>query len=215
MTYTYEYPRPSLTLDAAILRTPELDYPEILLIKRGHDPFAGKWALPGGFMEMQEKPIFGAARELAEETRLFELPIKPLFTCGEPGRDPRGRTITMVFGCLVRDSETLPEGADDAAEAAWFSLRKLPELAFDHARVVSQIENHLQWQAKVAIIGRDVFHGVASKKEIIRLHQNISKESGSLVIERGEALGLLNCKEGICEYAPVIPMGPDWHPMVW
>jgi len=215
MNYTYEYPRPSLTLDAVVLRTPELKYPEILLIKRGRDPFAGKWALPGGFMEMQEKPLVGAARELAEETGLIELPLKPLFTCGEPGRDPRGRTITMVFGCLIRDAEKPPLGSDDAAEAAWFSLKKLPEMAFDHKRVIAQIENNLFWQTRTSLIGKDVFHGVASQKDIARLHQAICPDQGLEVISRAEKLGLLTCKDGICDYIAAVPFGPDWHPMVW
>lgn len=215
MSYTYEYPRPSVTLDAAVLRTPALKYPEILLIRRGHDPFAGQWALPGGFLEMHEKPLVGAARELAEETGLTELPLKPLFTCGEPERDPRGRTITMVFACLIRDSEKLPVGSDDAAEAAWFSLRDLPELAFDHKRVISQIENNLLWQATTSLIGKDVFHGVASQKDITRLHRNICPNLPPEVIQRAERMGLLSCKDGICEYVSAVPLGPDWHPMVW
>ncbi|MDN5279265.1 MAG: 8-oxo-dGTP diphosphatase [Clostridiales bacterium] len=215
MTYTYEFPRPSVTLDAVVLRTPALKFPEILLIKRGREPFAGSWALPGGFLEMEESPLFGAARELLEETGLSELPLKPLFTCGEPGRDPRGRTITMLFGCLVRDVEQAPKGSDDADEAAWFSFDHLPELAFDHKRVINQVKNHLQWQTQTSIIGRDVFHGVASKKDIIRLHQNICSELDVDLVERAEKLGLLTCKEGICQYLPIVPHGPDWHPNVW
>lgn len=215
MSYTYEYPRPSVTLDAAVLRTPELKYPDILLIRRGHEPFTDKWALPGGFLEMQEKPLIGAARELAEETGLVELPLKPLFSCGEPNRDPRGRTITMIFACLIRDAERTPIGADDASEAAWFPLDKLPEMAFDHERIVKQIEDHLLWQASTSLIGKDVFHGVASQKEIIRLHRNVCQKSFSDPIKRGEAMGLLSCKDGICDYIAPVPLGPDWQPMVW
>ncbi len=215
MTFTYEYPRPSVTLDAAILRTPELKFPEILLIRRGRPPFAGCWALPGGFLEMHEKPIVGAARELQEETTLKELPLKPLFACGEPERDPRGRTITMIYACLVRDVDANPVGSDDAAEARWFSLNGLPELAFDHKRVISQIESHLQWQALTSIVGRDVFHEVASQKDIIRLHRSICEEAATDIISRAERMGLLKCRDGICEYSPAVPMGPDWQPMVW
>ncbi|MDD3001723.1 MAG: NUDIX hydrolase, partial [Candidatus Riflebacteria bacterium] len=156
MVYEYEYPRPSVTLDAAVLRTPALEYPEILLIKRGNDPFLGFWALPGGFMEMDETPLFGASRELAEETGLTDLPLKPLFACGEPGRDPRGRTVTFVFGCLIRDTNIKPKSGDDAAEVAWFPLNKLPKMAFDHKTVIAQIEQGLLWQAKHLIIGQDV-----------------------------------------------------------
>lgn len=215
MTYTYEFPMASVTLDAAVLRTPELKYPEILLIKRGRPPFAGCWALPGGFLEMDESPLIGAARELTEETGLTDIPLKPIFTCGEPGRDPRGRTITMVFGCLVRDTNKLPVGSDDAAEAGWFPLDKLPEMAFDHKRVISQIEENLKWQAKTTLIGKEVFHGIASKKDIVRLHKNICEAADPEIIERAEKLGLLTCKEGICQYLTVVPPGPDWQPAVW
>lgn len=215
MNYTYEYPRPSVTLDAAVLRTPKLKYPEVLLIRRGHDPFSGLWALPGGFMEMNENPLVGAARELAEETSLLELPLKPLFSCGETGRDPRGRTVTIVFGCLIRDAETSPKAADDAAEAKWFALNDLPALAFDHKRVIAQIEQNLLWQARTAIVGQDVFHGVASAKDIIRLHQNLIPDTSEELIQRSEKLGLLECTDGICTFKTVVPHGPDWHPMVW
>jgi 8-oxo-dGTP diphosphatase len=218
MSYNYKYPRPSLTLDSVILRTLELKYPEILLIKRGQDPFKGLWALPGGFMDMDETPLAGAARELMEETGLVDLPLKPLFACGEPGRDPRGRTITMVFGCLVRDSEEPAKAGDDAAEAEWFSLHDIPETAFDHRRVIKQIETHLLWQAKTAIVGRDVFHGIASKKDVYRLHHNLlGKEMppSADFFAANQRKGLVHIKEGLCEYLQISGGGPDWNPVVW
>ena len=215
MVYEYEYPRPSVTLDAAVLRTPALEYPEILLIKRGNAPFSGFWALPGGFMEMDETPLFGASRELSEETALYDLPLKPLFGCAEPGRDPRGRTVTFVFGCLIRDTNTRPKSGDDAAEVAWFPLNKLPKMAFDHKTVIAQIEQSLLWQAKHLIIGQDVFHDLASGKDIKRLHNNILNEKHTKILDTAENKGLLKCKEGICEYIKPVPSGPDWHPMPW
>lgn len=216
MTFTYEYPRPSVTLDAAVLRVPTLAKPEILLIRRGNDPFKNRWALPGGFLDMHETPLAGAARELHEETGLADLPLKPLFTCGEPGRDPRGRTITMVYGCLIRDTETAPMGGDDAAEARWFSLTELPDMAFDHERVVAQIRSSLLLQAQHLIVGQNVFHELASEREIITLHTNLcGKTAGKGVIARAVSSGLLKCKDGICEYISPMPAGPDWHPMVW
>lgn len=215
MSFIYEYPRPSATLDAAVLRTPGLEYPEILLIQRKNQPFKNRWALPGGFLEMEETPLHGAARELSEETGLTDLPLKPLFTCGEPGRDPRGRTITFVFGCLIRDSAKLPQGQDDAAAAQWFSLQDLPEMAFDHDRVIRQIEASLLWQARRSIIGSEVFHNLASVKDIIRLHKNILGHLEDDFIDNAVKSGLLKRREGICEYVPQLPAGPDWHPMVW
>lgn len=215
MPYTYEYPRPSVTLDAVVLRVPHLEYPEILLIKRGRPPFAGTWAIPGGFMEMDETPLAGAARELKEETGLYDLPLKPLFTCAEPGRDPRGRTVTIVFGCMVRDTAQTPHGDDDASEARWFPLKNLPKMAFDHSRVISQVEMNLLWQAKTAIAGQDVFHDLASAKDIMRLHQGLTGKVPENFIENAEKSGLLKCRNGICEYVKPVPAGPDWHPLVW
>ncbi len=215
MTYTYDYPRPSATLDAAILRTPNLKYPEILLIKRKNPPFPDKWALPGGFLEMDESPLSGAARELQEETGLVDLPLKPLFTCGEVGRDPRGRTITMVFGCLIRDTSAPPEGADDAKAADWFPLNALPEMAFDHDRVIAQIEANLLWQTKTSIVGKEVFHEVASAKDIMRLHQGIIPGIDEQFIANAVSRGFISYRDGICEYIPQVPAGPDWHPAVW
>ncbi|MDD2998081.1 MAG: NUDIX hydrolase [Candidatus Riflebacteria bacterium] len=215
MVYTYQFPRPSVTLDASVLRTPQLDYPEILLIRRGHEPFVNKWALPGGFMEMEETPLAGAARELQEETGLCDLPLKPLFTCAEPNRDPRGRTVTMVFACLVRDTDRQPCGGDDAAEARWFSLKGLPEMAFDHHRVITQIELSLIWQARTSLVGRDVFHDLASVKDIKRLHNNLCSNIPADFIKIAEKKGLIKQRDGICEYVSQLPAGPDWQPMVW
>lgn len=215
MPFTYEYPRPSVTLDAAIIRVPDLANPEILLIKRGREPFAGRWALPGGFLEMDETPCTGAARELKEETRLENLPLKPLFTCGEPGRDPRGRTITMVYGCMVRDTDFSPRGDDDAADACWFDIRKLPEMAFDHDRVIAQIHASLVWQARHLIVGQNVLNGRATAEELEKLHEAICQSKDSTLLARAEKSGLLVRKNGFYEFAPFDPSGPDWHPLVW
>lgn len=215
MSYTYEYQRPCVTCDAVVLRTPALEYPEILLIKRGRDPFKGFWALPGGFIEMDESPLVGATRELKEETGLYDLPLKPIFACGEPQRDPRARTMTFVFGCLIRDTSILPKGDDDADEAKWFSLKKLPEMAFDHKRVIAQIEQSLIWQAKYMIVGQDVFHNLASAKEIQKLYKTFIPDGCDDYINIAIEKGLLRKKDGICEYLNVVPSGPDWHPMPW
>ncbi len=213
--FKYEYPRPSVTCDIMVLRTPSLGYPEILLISRKIDPFKDTWALPGGFMEMDEPPIIGAARELEEETGLKDLPLKPIFASGQLNRDPRGRTITFLFGCLIRDTATIPKAKSDAKSVKWFPLKQLPELAFDHKHLISQGVQSLEWQAKHAIIGQDVFHSLGSIKDMERLHQNILGSSSKNFLPQKELLGLIKCKDGICEYLRPVPHGPDWHPMPW
>ncbi|MDT8393878.1 MAG: NUDIX hydrolase [Bacteroidales bacterium] len=139
MTYSYAFPRPALTVDIIIFRINN-HLPELLLIRRGNDPFKGKWALPGGFVDQDEPLEKAAARELEEETSLKGILLTQMHTFGEPGRDPRGHTVSVVYVGY------LPEGAvaragDDAAEAAWFGLDDLPSMAFDHNQIVDMAES--------------------------------------------------------------------------
>jgi 8-oxo-dGTP diphosphatase len=109
--------------------------PKVLLIKRKKEPFKDKWAFPGGFLEMDEELADGAARELAEETSLVGVELEQMRTFGTCGRDPRGRVIGVAFvGTVGPDNATVKAG-DDAAEAAWFDIDQLPELAFDHDKI--------------------------------------------------------------------------------
>jgi 8-oxo-dGTP diphosphatase len=109
----------------------------VLLIRRGHDPFAGKWAIPGGFLEMDEPAEAGARRELREETGLeIAGPVVPIGFFAEPARDPRGRTITLAHAAVVRPGGHKPQGGDDAAEAAWIKIGDHIDLAFDHAEIL-------------------------------------------------------------------------------
>ena len=133
--YTYAYPRPMVTVDAIVF-TRRAGSPHLLLIERGQPPFAGLWALPGGFVDMDETLEHAVARELAEETGLRDVRLEQLHTFGDPGRDPRGRTISVVYcGEVEGGAKTLRAG-DDAAQARWFPVDALPELAFDHRRIV-------------------------------------------------------------------------------
>lgn len=131
--YTYEYPRPMLTADCMVTNSKG----EILLVRRGNDPFKGCWALPGGFMEMDETLEHCAVRELEEETHLkvSEKDIRLIGVYSAPGRDPRGRTVTAAY--LVKVDVVNALAGDDAAEVRWWSLSALPPLAFDHAQIVS------------------------------------------------------------------------------
>lgn len=134
--YTYDYPRPMLTADCMVVN----DRKEILLVRRGNDPFKDCWALPGGFMEMDETIEHCAVRELEEETGIVvsEQDIRLIGIYSAPGRDPRGRTVTAAYGvkCGKRKAESAQAG-DDAAELCWWPLNALPPLAFDHAEIVA------------------------------------------------------------------------------
>ena len=134
--FSYEYPRPAVTVDV-VLATREVR-PRVLLIQRKKDPFAGTWALPGGFVEENEKLADAARRELKEETSLDVADIEQLYTAGDPGRDPRGWTISVAYLARVNANELKPIAADDAEAVAWYPLDKLPKLAFDHAMILAR-----------------------------------------------------------------------------
>lgn len=139
--FAYEYPRPALTVDLAVV-TREAR-PRVLLIQRKKDPFAGTWALPGGFVDANEKLADAARRELLEETGLEVNEIEQLYTAGDPGRDPRGWTVSVVFLARVDAVHLKPVAADDAAAVAWFALDRLPKLAFDHAMLLGRVRTRL------------------------------------------------------------------------
>lgn len=131
----YRFPRPALTADVVALAAID-GARSVLLIRRGNEPFAGQWALPGGFVDEGERPVDAARRELAEETGLhFGGVLDLVGVYGDPGRDPRGWTVSAAYRAVLEGPEDVA-GADDAAEARWFPLDALPPLAFDHARIV-------------------------------------------------------------------------------
>lgn len=131
--------QPALTVDAVVLAHPTGEAPRVLLIERGHEPFRGRWALPGGFVDHGEHPDRAAARELVEETGLAGLPLRQFRVFGDPDRDPRGHTVSVVYVAEVAGAPPAVTGGDDAARAGWFPLDALPPLAFDHDRVLRRL----------------------------------------------------------------------------
>ena len=136
MRFTYDYPRPCVTTDCLIFRKMESGW-GLLLIERGNEPFKGCWALPGGFLEMEEDLDACAARELQEETGLTGISLYQLCAFGAPNRDPRHRTISVAFWG-IDDTQQQAVGSDDAAKAQWFVLDNLPSLAFDHEQIIQK-----------------------------------------------------------------------------
>jgi len=130
---TSSYPRPMLTVDVVALTGGSV--PHLLLVQRAHPPFAGEWALPGGFVDEGERVAHAAARELAEETGLKLRSLWLLGVYDTPGRDPRGWTVSITYLAPV-PAQTPVTGGDDAREACWFPADTLPKLAFDHATIV-------------------------------------------------------------------------------
>ena len=136
--FCYEYARPAFTCDTVVVAG-DGDHRVVLLIRRGAEPFAGFWALPGGFVDEGERPQDAARRELAEETGLvWDGLLTQVGTFGDPGRDPRGWTVAAVYAAQLPGEPPAVAGGDDAAEAAWFPVDALPlPLAFDHESVVA------------------------------------------------------------------------------
>ena len=133
--YTYRYPHPAVTTDCVVFGFDGVHL-NVLLIERGHEPYKGSWAFPGGFLNIEEDAPDGARRELLEETGLQVSNVEQLGAFTRPDRDPRERVISIVYFTLARTSEVV--GGDDAARAQWFPINRLPELAFDHQLIFEQ-----------------------------------------------------------------------------
>jgi 8-oxo-dGTP diphosphatase len=144
--YCYEYPRPALTVDIVLL-TVRGGRLETLLIRRGLAPFAGRWALPGGFVNEGESPLQAARRELKEETGVARGLLDPFGTFADPGRDPRGWTASVAHVAVVNAERLRARAADDASAVGWFDVDDLPHLAFDHAKIIRAALRHLRTTA--------------------------------------------------------------------
>lgn len=136
--YTYDFPRPALAADTVVFAGPSTAR-KVLLVRRGAEPFRDCWALPGGFVDEGERPADAARRELAEETGLiYEGPLLPVGAFGDPGRDPRGWTVSAVYLADIGFDTPTVVGGDDAAEARWCFADDLPDkMAFDHREIIS------------------------------------------------------------------------------
>jgi 8-oxo-dGTP diphosphatase len=138
-----QYRNPALTVDGVVLHRqnngPEGNSCSVLLIERGRDPFKGRHALPGGFVDYGEDINDAINREIQEETGLQGLPFRQFRTFGNPDRDPRGHTVSVVYVAMVIGEKPEVKGADDAADADWFPISRLPDLAFDHAHILEKV----------------------------------------------------------------------------
>ncbi|CAN5178631.1 hypothetical protein BH10PSE1_BH10PSE1_12810 [soil metagenome] len=134
--HCYAWPRPAVTTDIVVLSERD-GHPSIMLIQRKHDPFAGSWALPGGFLDQGETLEACAARELHEETGLVAGPLRLFGTYSTPGRDPRGWSVSAAYWTRAEDGTGEARAGDDAADCRWFALDDLPDLAFDHDRIIA------------------------------------------------------------------------------
>ena len=169
-TYTYDYPRPAVTTDCVIFGYDGKEL-KVLLIERGIEPFKGCWAFPGGFLNMDEDALAGARRELKEETGLEDAFIEQFHTFSEPGRDPRGRVITIAHYALVKIQEV--EGGDDAAQARWFPIGEVPPLAFDHDRILRMAISRLKERIHFEPVGFELLPDVFTMPQLQNLYEAI------------------------------------------
>lgn len=165
-------PRPALTVDCAVFGWGEGEL-RLLLVRRGRQPFRGRWALPGGFVRPDEGLQEAARRELEEETGLADVFLEQLYTFGAPGRDPRGWVVTVAYYALVRRLGLAPRAATDAEAAAWFPVDALPELAFDHDDIVRRAVERLRSKVRYAPIGFALLPREFTLGELQRLYEGI------------------------------------------
>ncbi|MGM9799059.1 MAG: NUDIX hydrolase [Muribaculaceae bacterium] len=170
LKYCYKYPHPSVTTDCVIFGF-DGNKLRVLLVKRGIEPYKGRWAFPGGFIKMDESAEDGALRELQEETGLTGAFIRQFHTFSDPNRDPRERVITIAYYALVRMKEV--KGGDDADEAQWFALDEVPQLAFDHDRILRMAVRALRQNIHFEPIGFELLPHEFTTKELQNLYEAI------------------------------------------
>lgn len=171
--HCYDYPRPALTTDVVVFTLREQQL-QLLLIRRAQPPFAGMWALPGGFLDMDEDIDRCAARELAEETGVSGVYLEQLYTFGRPNRDPRGRVISVAYYALVPAHRLPdPQAASDAAAVAWFPVAQLPRLAFDHADIIAMARQRLAAKLEYSTIALQLLPEVFTLSELQRVYEAV------------------------------------------
>ena len=203
LPYCYEYPRPAVTVDlAAFARGP--DGIRVLLIRRKHDPFAGQWALPGGFVEIDERIEDAARRELKEETGVeIATAVHFLGFFDEPDRDPRGRTISMAYLAILPGRPPYAAGGDDAAEAAWLDPFEVSDLAFDHDEILTRARNQLTMRIMFSAFELNLLPDEFGLDELRRLFAEVrlDVETATLEVEKWARRGKVE----------PVPDRPGWY----
>lgn len=173
--YTYDYPRPAVTVDCVVFGYDEEDL-KVLLIQRDVDPYEGKWALPGGFVQMDEDLDAAALRELQEETGVNRVFLEQLYTFGAVDRDPRGRVVTVAYYALVKLLDHKVQAATDARNAAWFAITDLPALAFDHEAILDVAHERLRNKVRYLPIGAELLPPKFTLTQLQRLYEAVLEE---------------------------------------
>lgn len=172
MKYSYEYPRAALTVDCVVFGLDEADL-QVLLIQRDLPPFEGDWALPGGFVRLEESLDEAARRELQEETGIENVFLEQLYTVGTVDRDPRERVVTVAYYALVNLSDHRVQAATDARNAAWFAVDDVPALAFDHPEILEMAHERLRGKVRYQPIGFELLPPKFTLRQIQHLYEVI------------------------------------------
>lgn len=172
MSYTYEYPRAALTVDCVVFGLDRQEL-KVMLIRRDLPPFEGRWALPGGFVRLDETLEDAALRELREETGLENVYLEQLYTIGDVDRDPRERVVTVAYYALVKPSDHRVRAATDARAAAWFAIDDLPHLAFDHHKILAMAHQRLRGKVRYQPIGFELLPTKFALRQLQHLYEVI------------------------------------------
>ena len=174
MIYTYEYARPAVTVDCVVFGyEAQASSLKVLLIKRKLPPFEGSWALPGGFVQIDESVEAAARRELTEETGIKNVFLEQLYTFGAVERDPRDRVISVAYYALVSLQRYQLQAATDASDAQWFNLSALPQLEFDHASIIDCAVARLRGKIRYEPIGFELLPEIFTFSQLQQLYQQI------------------------------------------
>jgi 8-oxo-dGTP diphosphatase len=174
MAHTYEYPRPALTVDCVVFGLDdEQQELKVMLIERGGEPFRWRWALPGGFVRVEESVDDAARRELAEETGIENVYLEQLYTFGEPRRDPRERVVSVAYYALVNLAGHAIRATADAKSAAWFAIGDVPRLAFDHDRILEMALARLKSKVRYEPIGFELLPAKFTLSQLQRLYEKV------------------------------------------
>lgn len=171
-SYCYRYPHPAVTADAVIFTIADNKL-RLLLIKRGAEPDKGAWAIPGGFLELDEDLDDCARRELKEETGLDNIYLEQLHTFGTPDRDPRERVITVAYYAITSNADMEPTAASDASDAKWFPIDQLPKLAFDHDKIINMAHSRLKFNLDYSAIAFQFLPETFTLSEAQRVYEII------------------------------------------
>ncbi len=171
--YNYEYPRPALTVDCIVFGLNAQQELKVMLIQRDIPPFQGQWAIPGGFVRIDETLEEAALRELQEETGIHHIFLEQLYTFGDLGRDPRDRTVTVAYFALINLVEQKIQASTDARAAEWFAISNIPQLAFDHNQILQVAIARLRSKIRYEPIGFELLPQNFSLSQLQRLYETV------------------------------------------